>query len=199
MSTNLNETLICGHPLEEYEAMIEKFHGTRAPGLIIGGFMVDLAQKNLPKEALYDVICESMKCLPDAVQVLTPCSIGNGWLKILQIGRYAFTFFDKYTGEGVRVYLDTDKMKNYPEIYNWFFKVTPKDQQDTEKLMGQIYEAGSGIISFEKVTVDIGASKKEKGSKIAICPVCHEGYPAKHGEKCRVCSGEITYLAKKVP
>ncbi len=196
MSANLNETLICGHPLEEYEAMIEKFHGNRAPGLIIGGFMVDLAQKNLPKGELFDVICESMKCLPDAVQVLTPCSIGNGWLKILKIGRFACTFFDKHTGDGVRVYLDTDKMKNYPEIYNWFFKVTPKHEQDGEALMRQIRSAGAAILSVEKVKVDPEISKKEKGSKIAVCPVCNEGYPAKHGEKCRICSGEINYLMK---
>jgi len=190
----LEQKLICGQTIEEYEQMIEKFHGTKAPGLIIGGFMVDLAQKNLPEGELYDVICESMKCLPDAIQVLTPCSIGNGWLKILKIGRFALTFFNKHTGEGVRVYLDTEKMRQYPQIYNWFFKVTPKHEQDTDALLNQIREAGSSLLSLQKVSVNPEISKKKKGSKIAICPVCNEGYPAKHGDKCRICSGEISYL-----
>jgi hypothetical protein len=38
---------------------------------------------------------------PDAVQILTPCTVGNGWMRILNLGRYAVTLNDKFTGEGV--------------------------------------------------------------------------------------------------
>jgi formylmethanofuran dehydrogenase subunit E len=72
--------------------MVESFHGIAAPGVIIGGFMVDLASGSLRRNALHNVICETAKCLPDAVQLLTPCSIGNRWLKIIDVGRYALTF-----------------------------------------------------------------------------------------------------------
>ena len=75
---------------EEYETRTVAFHGCMAPGLLIGGFMVDLAMRSLPAGALYDVISESAKCLPDAVQLLiifsgiTACGItafsaAGGW------------------------------------------------------------------------------------------------------------------------
>lgn len=181
------------YTLDEYEALIKDFHGTVAPGLLIGGFMVELAQQNLPPGEFFDCVCESTKCLPDAIQLLTPCSIGNGWLKLLKIGRFAMTFFEKHTGAGVRVYLDTDKLENYPIIKDWFFKLTPKKDQDTPTLLATIKAAGTHILSIQKVSVDPSISKKKKGSAVAVCPVCNESYPAKHGEKCRICSGEITY------
>src|SRR5208337_4410957 len=91
---------ILSHTFEEYAAMVESFHGYAAPGVLIGGFMVDLAYRSLPSNGLYNVICETAKCLPDAVQLLTPCSIGNRWLKIINVGRYALTFYDKHKGPG---------------------------------------------------------------------------------------------------
>jgi len=34
---------ICAYSFEEYLNMVKSFHGSLAPGLVIGGFMVDLA------------------------------------------------------------------------------------------------------------------------------------------------------------
>jgi len=185
---------ICDLPLEEYEKKIVEFHGSMAPGLIIGGFMVDLIVKNLPKDRFYDVICESMKCLPDAIQLLTPCSIGNGWLKIVKIGRFAMTFFDKETGDGLRAYLDTEKIKKYPAVNEWFFKLTPKHEQDADKLFETIRAAGAEIISLQKVKVDTSITRKKKGSKIAVCAKCNESYPGtESGNLCKVCSGAVIY------
>lgn len=187
---------ICNLSLEEYEKRITEFHGNLAPGLIIGGFMVDLVLKKLPKDKFYDVICESMKCLPDAIQILTPCSVGNGWLKILKIGRFAMTFFDKETGEGLRAYLDTEKLKKYPAINEWFFKLKPKHEQDSDALFAAIRAAGAEIISLQKVTVDTNITKKKKGSKIAICAKCNESYPGTDkGNLCKVCNAEISYYS----
>ncbi|HPJ40559.1 MAG TPA: formylmethanofuran dehydrogenase subunit E family protein, partial [Spirochaetota bacterium] len=98
---------------EEYIEKGKSFHGSMAPGLLIGGFMVDYARKNLPGGEFFDVISETGHCLPDAVQLLTPCTIGNGWLKIIDTGRFAITFYDKSTGDGVRVYLDQKKLESW--------------------------------------------------------------------------------------
>ena len=188
---------ICNHSIEEYEGLIKSFHGSLAPGLIIGGFMVDMALKNLPKDKFFDVICESNKCLPDAIQILTPCSIGNGWLKILKIGRFATTFYEKYEGDGLRVYLDTKKLDSWPEVKSWFLKLVPKREQNTDLLLEQIKKAGADILSMQKVKIDVSMFQKKKDSKIAICPDCNEAYPEKHGSKCRVCSKEIVYFSDR--
>jgi formylmethanofuran dehydrogenase subunit E len=188
---------ICGMKYEEYIKLLTEFHGTVAPGLIIGGYMVDLAYKKLPKGGLYDVVCESVKCLPDAVQLFTPCTIGNGWLKIEKIGRFAMTFYDKYTGEGIRLYLDNEKLKDYPPVQEWFFRTKPKHDQDPDALLRSIKEAGSSIISVQKVLVEIKKDNKEKHTIASVCPVCGESYPFREGkDMCKVCSGEIKYYSK---
>ncbi|OGK11342.1 MAG: tRNA CCA-pyrophosphorylase [Candidatus Riflebacteria bacterium GWC2_50_8] len=181
---------------EEYENRTVAFHGCFSPGLLIGGFMVDLALRSLPGGALYDVICESAKCLPDAVQLLTPCSIGNGWMKILKIGRFAVTFYDKHTGDGIRVYLDTEKLQRWPEIRSWFLKLVPKHEQDTRLLMAQIKEAGCDILSTKPVLIDVARFQKKKGKPISICPQCNEAYPGEHGSICRVCAGILGYFSE---
>lgn len=180
--------------LEEYKKKAREFHGTLAPGMLIGGYMVSRAWKELPEEGFFDVIAESSHCLPDAVQLLTPCSIGNGWLKIEHTGRFAIAFFNKETGEGVRVFLDSEKIKAWDEINTWFFKLKPKMEQDSEKLFSQIIEAGESLLSVQKVRVeDRFLEKKKKGGANGICPSCKEAYPLKDGDTCLACQGKLKY------
>jgi hypothetical protein len=48
----------------EYKRLIESFHGSVAPGMLIGGIMVDAALERLNTTQLYDAICETSSCLP---------------------------------------------------------------------------------------------------------------------------------------
>lgn len=82
---------IGNYTFNEFRQLAENFHGYAAPGLLVGGYMVEKARKELPKGTLFEAVVESAKCLPDAVQLLTPCSIGNQRLKILNLGRYALS------------------------------------------------------------------------------------------------------------
>jgi formylmethanofuran dehydrogenase subunit E len=181
--------MIMSHTFEEFAGMVKAFHGSAAPGIMIGGSMVDLAYRCLPKDGLYDVICETGKCLPDAVQLLTLCSIGNGWLKIMDTGRFSLAFYDKYTGEGMRIFIDPLKLDAWPELRAWFLKLTPKKDQDTDRLMKEIKEAGSDICSVEKIQVSLDAVKGKKGGPTALCPSCGESYPSGRGDICPACKG----------
>jgi formylmethanofuran dehydrogenase subunit E len=182
---------IVSYTFEEYAAIVKSFHGSTAPGVIIGGFMVDLAHGSLPEGGVYDVICETAKCLPDAVQLLTPCSIGNRWLKIIDVGRYALTFYEKRTGAGVRVYLDCAKLESWPEVRAWYLKLKPKEAQDDELLLRQIREAGREMCSVESVQVSPGFFKKQQSGPISICPSCGEAYHAADGAICPACKGGV--------
>ena len=93
--------------------------------------------------------------MPDAIQILTPCTVGNGWLRIINVGRYALTFYEKYKGLGVRVYVDPKKLEPFSEIKSWFFKLKPKLEQDRDLLMDEIQNAGSTICGFEEVKIDL--------------------------------------------
>lgn len=179
---------------EEYVHLVESFHGNLAPGLIVGGFIVDLALKNLPDGEYFDALCETPVCLPDAVQLLTPCTIGNGWMKVLDFGRFAVTLYEKNGGEGVRVYLDTEKLRKWPEIANWYLKLKKKEEQDFRLLIDQIKEAGHELLSIQRVRVEPEKLKRGKMGPVAVCPSCSEAYPVKDGARCRACMGESPYL-----
>jgi formylmethanofuran dehydrogenase subunit E len=184
-----------------FEAFVERvkaFHGYEAPGVIIGGFMVDLAYRHLPEGGLWDALSETPKCLPDSIQLLTPCTVGNGWLTVVNVGRFALTLYDKGRGEGVRVFVDTDKLDPWTELKTWFFKLKPKKEQDSDLLAAQIKEAGCQICSVQKVKVADQFIKHRSRGSLAVCPKCREGYPLADGPLCLACSGkEILYLSLK--
>jgi formylmethanofuran dehydrogenase subunit E len=175
---------IRNYTFEGFVERVKEFHGYEAPGVIIGGFMVDLAYQHLPKEGLFDALCETPKCLPDAIQLLTPCTVGNGWLTVVNVGRYALTLYDKEIWEGVRVFVDTEKLEAWPELKAWFFKLKTKKEQDRDLLATQIKE----------VNVDNHVIQRRKRGSLAVCPKCKEGYPLDDGPLCLACSGkEILY------
>jgi len=190
---------ICSYTLEEYIERIQSFHGSVAPGVVIGGFMIDLAYQHLPEEGLFDAICETANCLPDAIQLLTPCTVGNGWLRVINMGRYAMTLYDKYKGEGIRVFLDSAKLESWPEIKSWFFNLKPKKEQDSQLLMEQIKEAGANICSIQQVKIAPRFLKKQHEAGFDICPRCKESYPIADGEICLGCQGEAPYVVSQIP
>lgn len=65
------------YTFEEFVEKATAFHGYPAPGLLIGGYMVEAARAGLEDGVLFEAIVETPKCLPDAVQLLTLCSTGN--------------------------------------------------------------------------------------------------------------------------
>jgi formylmethanofuran dehydrogenase subunit E len=182
---------IRNYSFDEFVERVKEFHGYEAPGVIIGGFMVDLAYRHLPADGLFDAVSETPKCLPDAIQLLTPCTLGNGWLTVVNVGRYALTLYDKGSGEGVRVFVDTNKLASWPELKTWFFKLKPKKEQDSDQLAGEIKEAGSTIFGLQKVKMNDRFLERRKRGKLDVCPECQEGYPLDDGPRCLSCSGEM--------
>jgi len=178
----------------EFKELVRRFHSYPAPGVLIGGYMVELARSGLPEGTLFEAVVETGKCLPDAVQLLTPCSTGNGWMRIVNLGRYSLSLYDKYTGRGRRVWIDLDELEKWPEIADWLQKRTSKDQQDTEVLFSQIRQAGSAYMLSAPVQIEPRLLGKKSSGRIARCPVCGEAYPADHGGLCRGCQGEAPYV-----
>ena len=185
---------IGSHSFDEFLQLVKSFHGHIAPGMIIGGIMVDAARRQLPAEVLFDAVCETRNCLPDAVQLLTPCTIGNGWLKVINVGRFALTLYDKFQGEGVRVFLDPAKTADWPEINTWYLKLKPKKEQDSALLREQIRQAGPEILGWQRVHLRPQFLGRRSRGRMVICPLCREAYPAQDGGICRACQGEAPYL-----
>jgi len=185
------------YSFDEFLKLIESFHGYPAPGVLIGAKMVDIAMNRMPTGVLFDAVCESSKCLPDAVQLLTPCTLGNGWLRVVPLGRYALTLFDKRSGQGIRVYVDPVRLEPYPETRYWFFGTTPKRKDKSDLLIHEINQAQDGLYGVQQVRVTPEFLSKAPSDPRAICPECGEAYPAGHGPICRGCRLEAGYLLQE--
>jgi formylmethanofuran dehydrogenase subunit E len=195
MTSTRSEIIICGRTYDEYIEMIKAFHGHIAPGMVLGGFMVDLAYRNRPQGEFFDAICETRACLPDAIQLLTPCTVGNGWLSIIDLGRFALSLFEKYTGDGVRVYVDSSKLDRWPKIKTFLFKLKSKKEQDSEVLIREINLARAAILAVQKVAVDLDAIKSSRRDTFTACTLCGEGFPKADGDICLGCQGKAPYLS----
>ena len=149
--------------------------------------------KNLPEGEFFDAVCETPVCLPDAIQILTPCTVGNGWLSVVPFGKFAVTLYEKYGGKGVRVFLDTKKLDAWPEIRDWYLKKKKKKDQDSEKLFAQIKEAGHDLFGIQHVEVEAEKIRRKKMGPVAVCPDCGEAYPVRDGDKCLGCQGQSPY------
>jgi len=176
---------------------LSEFHTYPAPGVLIGAFMVDYALELLGVTAdkkLYGV-CETPKCLPDALQVIARCTTGNNRLKVVPIGKFAITLngpSEGDTAEAVRVYVDLEKLKKYPVIDIWYAN-SPLYDKHTMKgdLQDEIFRAGRTILSFERVRVMV--KKKKKWSSVT-CSCCGESVPDYliEGDHCGAC-GSMKY------
>jgi formylmethanofuran dehydrogenase subunit E len=197
-ATRVTTGTICGRPYEDYLEAVKAFHGHLAPGMVLGGVMVDLAYRNRPSDGLLDVICETRHCLPDAVQLLTPCTVGNGWLRIVDLGRFALALYDKLTGEGVRVFVAAGQLEPWPRVRAFLFKLTPKRDQDTAALLAEIRAAGASILGTAPLMVSLNGLHDRRRAEFVICPECGEGYPAADGSPCLGCRGEAPYGPAKV-
>ena len=161
--------------------------------MIIGGYMVEKARRALPEGILFDAVSETVQCLPDAVQMLTPCTVGNGWLRIFNFGIYALSLYDKYTGEGVRVRLDVDKLDCWPHTRIWLLKEKPKSEQEPELLRAEMAEAAMDMLSLSHIRIRPELLRRKGKGAIARCPLCGEWYPAAFGRICRSCQGDSPY------
>lgn len=178
---------------EEFLERVKAFHGYAAPGMIVGGIMVDIAMEKMAKGVLYDAVCETLSCLPDAIQILTPCTVGNGWLRVINMRRYALSLYDKHTGEGVRVSIDAKKLKDWNEIESWFLKLKDKHKQDETLLREQIRLAGRSIYTLHPIKIKSTLLGKHSKGSIGICSQCGEAYPIKDGAVCLGCQGQAPY------
>jgi formylmethanofuran dehydrogenase subunit E len=185
---------VCGMDRNELLERIEAFHGFTAPGLVLGAFMVDLARRRIGEGVEADAIVESRHCLPDAVQIFTPCTIGNGWMKIMDWDKFALTLYDRHTLQGFRVWFDLEKAKAYPELYNWYMRLVPKKELPIPVLLDAIFRAGANVFSDRAVTVT-RHHHREKKKTINLCSGCNEAYPAWQGPLCRACQGDGYYEA----
>ncbi len=192
----------------EFEAMAERvfeFHRKRAPGIYIGIAMVDRALDEIgPIREKLNFYAETQACLSDVIQIMTGCTTGNRYLRVLKdLGRFAVTAFDRADGRGVRVSVDLSKLDfdRMPETSRFFHRQRdpavqaggPAREASGVKIMEEFRQYGSELLRVQKVRVrDHG---KPPMLAAIVCGDCGESY-LKRDEmhvKCDFCAGSTPY------
>jgi formylmethanofuran dehydrogenase subunit E len=198
--------------MSDYEILInkaQKLHGEICPGVIMGTRMSMAAMKELnmnplePNENL--IVCvEVDRCMPDAIQALTGCTVGRRTLKCLDYGKFVATFTDMETGRRIRVSARDDKIKSLPGLWTWFENVSKlAKEKNIPKIME---EKKSGIKKLSKMSDDELLLIEELDVEIPVitglpkdittCSICGEhvmdGKEFKINNKvvCRSCANE---------
>jgi len=177
------------YALEQYINALIEFHGVLSPGILIAGFMVSAAIKRMAGHGSFRAICESPLYISDAVQMLTPCTIGNGCLKIINTGRFALIFYNAVNGTGVRVTVDPAMLKFYPVLNNWFFH-REDAESDREALLNEIRSAADNVLSVKMIRVAAEHLDVSGEERMALCPLCGEVYYWNAAGLCFTCQGK---------
>jgi formylmethanofuran dehydrogenase subunit E len=137
------------------------------------------------------VVVETDRCLPDAVQLVTGCRLGNRTLKFRDMGKMAATFVDLRGGRALRLAArESDKaVQRFPSLAR-------------NEALSQAYRTLSDEELFRAEWVRVNfASEDLPGQRVprVICEQCGEGIGF-HREVhvtgrilCRACAGERYY------
>jgi formylmethanofuran dehydrogenase subunit E len=84
-----------------------QFHGHLCPGLALGFRVATAALRELkadrPRDEELVAVVENDSCAADAIQFITGCTFGKGNLIFRDHGKHVYTFFNRRTGQGIRI------------------------------------------------------------------------------------------------
>ena len=190
----MSEPALCGVSLADFLIRMEEFHGYRSPGLLLGGIMVDVALRELGTTPYLNMVTETVVCLPDAVQLLTPCTIGNGFLQVLDWGKFAITSYDRLKLSGVRVWLNPEALITYPLTRGWFERSIPGPEKPPfDEIASEILDAGTKILDHRLVRLN-QSLKDSESVPTGQCPKCGESYALRLGSSCPACRDDAYYV-----
>ncbi len=102
---------------------VVQFHGHLCPGLALGYRVAKAALRELGTDRPHDeelvAVVENDSCAADAVQFVTGATFGKGNLIFRDYGKHVYTFYNRRTGQGIRISEDYRGFENdprYPEF-----------------------------------------------------------------------------------
>jgi len=162
------------------------FHGHVCGGLAIGYKAATtgldwLKEKRALDEELVAIV-ETDACCVDAIQVLTGCTFGKGNLIYKDYGKMGFTFFNRRTGQGVRLIMRPDTFRVNERQIELFKKsrdgsITDAEKSELDDLgtqrMTEVLNTSSDTL-FAITPVTAGMPDKARIDKSTPCSRCGE-------------------------
>jgi len=173
--------------------------GRPRSGIILGIRIVLRAMKELgiddPAEVHRELIAfvETDRCLPDAVELVTGCRLGNRTLKFRDLGKMAATFLDLRTDRAIRLAASEAASRRALATFTGIEK---------EEALTRAYREwpDKELFSWQPVKVDLGTEERPgyRAPRV-VCAKCGEGISfnrevVRDGRPlCRSCAGERYY------
>jgi formylmethanofuran dehydrogenase subunit E len=185
-----------GGYVSDFEFYLKKagdYHGHICAGIALGTKMTLAAMKYLGMNPTHKnknliVYAEIDRCMTDAVQTITGCSLGHRSLKYVDYGKFAATFVDLNRGKAFRVSIKESFNSDGPiEEVSRVIANTPDNE----------------MVVLQEVKIDIPETDLPGfPTKKALCSICGErimdGREINQGGKalCRACANGKYYAEK---
>jgi formylmethanofuran dehydrogenase subunit E len=154
--------------MDDFELYLKKagdYHGHVCAGIALGTKMTLAAMKVLGmnpgvKNKNLIVYAEIDRCMTDAVQVITGCSLGHRSLKYVDYGKFAATFVNLETGKALRASIKESFKSDGPiEEVSRIISRTPDNE----------------MVILQEVKIDISETDLPGSpKKRAYCSICGE-------------------------
>ncbi len=162
-----------------------EFHGHACPGLAIGVVASDVALENAKRaedEELVAIV-ENDACGVDAIQALTGCTYGKGNLIHKDYGKSVYTFFNRDTGQAIRLSLKSeifsqDGKENKQELFEKIRNGTATEEESAEynglrkEHIRSILRAGEKIFNIKEI--EMRPPEKARIFDNFLCENCGE-------------------------
>lgn len=166
----------------DWEKCVE-FHGHSCGGLSIGYraamYAMELLDISFSDNEQVVCISENDACGVDAIQVLLGCSIGKGNLLFHMTGKQAFSFYNRKTGESVRLVLkEKPAGMTREESFAYYQEKTPQELFEVKEtkialpVPARIFDSYNCECCGEKT----GANWIRIAGGRKLCLDCYEAY-----------------------
>jgi len=155
------------------------FHGHSCPGLAIGYRAAEVGLRELYGSRSVDeelvAIVENDACGVDAVQWMTGCTFGKGNLVFRDYGKMAFSFFNRKTEKGIRVYVDSSAF--YAEDDDRFLELKAnrnRTAEENEEMADMMKKRSKRVLELpEKEFIRIDEPQEKMPSKARLFDSIH--------------------------
>ncbi|WP_297436102.1 FmdE family protein [Thermococcus sp.] len=188
----------------DYEGILsyaKEFHEHVCPYLILGirASMIAMEELGVGRldyggsvdESILAIV-ENNSCFADGVQVTTGCTFGNNSLIYVDLGKIALTLVRRSDWQGVRVYIDGEKLEKYytPETTELFDRVVKRREgtdEEVERLWQLWEETAKKMLYLPR--------REFKVERVKVEPIEHA--PIFESVRCAKC-GELVMATKVI-
>lgn len=178
--------------MKDITKLAVKLHGHLAPGIALGIRMSSIALEKLGAargNRKLIAVSETYRCLADAMQAATGCTLGHGNAFVHDYGKLALTLGRVDTKNGIRVTLKKDTYTHSPLMKKWMMREGKLTHAEEEELGKQLLNLEEGYFEIRGVKLNINT--KFDSSKISACKKCGDFVPKDSlvNGLCKLCTG----------